>query len=110
MSGHKPDKAAWAAGILFVGLAGFIGYTLPRNSDTPKKTEPAVVQAAKPVASSVAQKHESQKVVFKPPGEDEIPKNEFGDMVRLGEKLFSRYAKQRKRIRRQLIAVLKLSS
>jgi thiosulfate dehydrogenase len=92
MSEHQPDLRTWIAGVVFLGLAGFIGTTSP-NFDTSKKTEPAIAKPDKPVASNVAENpketvKENSKPAFSPPGDDEIPKNEFGDAVRLGESIF----------------------
>ena len=109
MSDYTPSPRLWVAGVLFAGLAGFIGYTLPRNNSA-GNVEPVSGNvesvAAKPVEAapvSVAEnskeipkekegsKQDSKqdsKLAFSPPAEDEIPKNEFGDMVRLGEKIF----------------------
>jgi thiosulfate dehydrogenase len=84
MSERQPDLRTWAAGIVFLGLAGFIGATLPR-SDSSKNVEPAVAQPARPVSNEAAQ---NPKPAFSPPRDDEIPKNEFGDAVRLGERIF----------------------
>jgi thiosulfate dehydrogenase len=84
MSEYKPDLRTWAAGMLFVGLAGFIGYTLPRNNVS-EKPEPFVAKPDKPVSSNVG---ENSGPAFNPPGDDEIPKGDFGDMVRLGENIF----------------------
>jgi thiosulfate dehydrogenase len=84
MSEGQPDLRTWAAGVVFLGLAGFVGATLPR-SDTSKIIEPAIAKPHKPVPSNAGGDPEP---VFSPPGDDEIPKNEFGDAVRLGEKIF----------------------
>jgi thiosulfate dehydrogenase len=84
MSEPKPDPRTWAAVIVFLGLAGFIGYTLPRNGNS-EKVPPVIATSVKPVASNAGENPEPK---FSPPAESEIPKNEFGDMVRLGEKIF----------------------
>ena len=84
MSEYTPNPRIWAAGILFVSLAGFIGYTLPRNNSA-ENVEPVAAKPDEPTPNKVG---ENSKPVFSPPTEDEIPKNEFGDMVRLGEKIF----------------------
>ena len=98
MSDYTPNPRLWAAGILFAGLAGFIGYTLPRNNSAgnvepvPGNVEPVAAKPDKPTPIKVAENSEesskeiskqNSKVAFSPPTEDEIPKNEFGDMVRL---------------------------
>jgi thiosulfate dehydrogenase len=83
MSEFKPDPQTWAAVVVFLGLAGFIGYTLPRKSN-PEKVAHVVATTATPVANNV---REDPKPKVSPPGESEIPNNEFGDMVRLGEKI-----------------------
>ena len=111
MSDYTPNPRLWAAGILFAGLAGFIGYTLPRNNSAgnvepvPGNVEPVAGKPDKPTPIKVAENSEesskesskenskeiskqNSKLAFSPPTEDEIPKNEFGDMVRLGEKIF----------------------
>ena len=84
MSEHQPDLRTWIAGVVFLGLAGFIGTTLP-NFGIPKKLEPSTAKPDKPISSNAA---ENRKPAFSPPGDDEIPKNEFGDAVRLGERIF----------------------
>jgi thiosulfate dehydrogenase len=84
MSEHQPDLRTWAAGIVFLGLAGFIGHMLPR-SDTSNKVESLTAKLDKPVSNDAA---ENPKLAFSPPADDEIPDNEFGDAVRLGEKIF----------------------
>jgi thiosulfate dehydrogenase len=107
MSDYTPNPRLWVAGVLFAGLAGFIGYTLPRNNSAGNvepvagNVEPVAAKADKPTPIEVAENSkesskenskedskENPKSVFSPPTEDEIPKNEFGDMVRLGEKIF----------------------
>jgi thiosulfate dehydrogenase len=84
MSELKPDPRTWAAVVVFLGLAGFIGYTLPRNGNS-EKVAPVIATSAQPVANKAGENREPK---FSPPVESEIPKNEFGDMVRLGEKIF----------------------
>jgi thiosulfate dehydrogenase len=84
MSERQPDLRTWIAGVVFLGLAGFIGHKLP-SSDTSKSAEPAIAKSDTPVSGNTS---ENAKPPFSPPGDDEIPKNEFGDAVRLGEKIF----------------------
>jgi len=84
MSEHQPDLRTWIAGVVFLGLAGFIGNKLP-SFDTSNKAEPAIAKPDKPISSNAG---ENPKLAFSPPGDDEIPKNEFGDAVRLGERIF----------------------
>src|SRR5258708_4874639 len=62
----------WFTGILFLALAGSVGYT----------SGPARTQNKRP-ASTVA-----ATATFNPPAESEIPDNQFGEMVRLGEHIF----------------------
>jgi thiosulfate dehydrogenase len=62
----------WFTGILVLALAGSVGYT----------SSPARTENKKP-ASTVA-----AAVTFNPPAESEIPDNQFGEMVRLGERIF----------------------
>jgi thiosulfate dehydrogenase len=84
MSERQPDLRTWIAGVVFLGLAGFIGHKLP-SSDTSKSAEPAIAKSDTPVSGNTS---ENAKPPFSPPGDDEIPNNEFGDAVRLGEKIF----------------------
>lgn len=72
MSENAPNAKTWAAGVLFLALAGFIGFTLPRPEEM-RRAEAQASPKAKPYA---------------PPLEAEIPGGEFGDMVRLGESIF----------------------
>ena len=67
----------------FLGLAGFIGYALPRQ-DSSKAAESTASQQTKP---SEAKNAQAEKVFTPPPG-DKIPNNDFGKMVRLGEAIF----------------------
>ena len=81
---------------MLFGLGLFVGTTLPKSerkpelkselkSETSKKIEPAIAKPEKPATSNAA---ENSKPAFSPPGDDEIPNNEFGDAVRLGERIF----------------------
>jgi thiosulfate dehydrogenase len=83
MSELKPDPRTWAAVVVFLGLAGFVGYTLPKRGYS-EEVAPVIAATATPVANNVG---ENTKPKVSPPGEGEIPNNEFGDMVRLGEKI-----------------------
>jgi thiosulfate dehydrogenase len=100
MSERRPDLRTWIAGVVFLGLAGFIGYQLP-SSDSSKNAEPAIEKPARPVSSNAVENpkedlkenpkedlKENPTSAFIPPGDDRIPNNEFGDAVRLGEKIF----------------------
>jgi thiosulfate dehydrogenase len=84
MSEFKPDPRTWAAVVVFLGLAGFIGYKLPRTGNS-ENVAPVIATPVTPVANEAV---ENPKPKFSPPEESEIPNNEFGDMVRLGEKIF----------------------
>jgi thiosulfate dehydrogenase len=90
MSEFKPDPRTWAAVVVFLGLAGFIGYTLPRKGNLERaaseKVAPVIATPATPVANTAG---ENPKPKFSQPeeGGGEIPNNEFGDIVRLGEKI-----------------------
>ena len=92
MNERRPDLRTWIAGVVFLGLAGFIGYKLP-SSDSSKSAEPAIARPEGPVSSNAAENpkenlKENPTPAFIPPGDDKIPNNEFGDAVRLGEKIF----------------------
>jgi thiosulfate dehydrogenase len=84
MSERRPDLPTWAAGVVFLGIAGFIGYTLPKGEPS-KNAESAMAKSDQPISAHVA---ENPKPAFDPPRDDEIPNNEFGDVVRLGERVF----------------------
>jgi thiosulfate dehydrogenase len=53
--------------------------------DPAEKAEAAVPKPDTPVSSKAP---DTLKMAFTPPGDDDIPKNAFGDAVRLGEKIF----------------------
>jgi thiosulfate dehydrogenase len=84
MSERRPDLRTWIAGLLFLGAAGLIGYSLPKGEPS-TDSDPAMVKPDKPISSKVA---ENPKPAFSPPGDDEIPNNEFGEVVRFGERIF----------------------
>jgi thiosulfate dehydrogenase len=103
MSKYRPDLRTWTAGVVFFGLGLFVGTTLPKldiskpdvsklevskpdaSKPASKKIEAAIVEPDTPAPSNAG---ENPRPSFSPPGEDEIPNNEFGDAVRLGEKIF----------------------
>lgn len=75
------DLGTWVVGLILLGLAGLIGYSLPRGSSM---QQPA---AAEDTADSSAVS--SKAAIFVPPAEDALPKGEFGAMVKLGEAIFT---------------------
>ena len=82
MSESRPNLQTWAAGLLFFGLAGFVGYSLPRLESS--KTEATSVSEN----AKSADKGTQAKQVFTPPHDDEIPDDDFGKMIRLGSDIF----------------------
>lgn len=82
MGGAKHlDAKTWAAGIVFLGLAAWIGHVLPTEAD-----ERSTARLAQPVPSESQTKASNGS--FSPPRRDAVPENEFGDMVRLGAAIF----------------------
>lgn len=77
MNGHVPGAKAWFAGIVLFGLAGVIGYNLP-HLRTATPVEAAVGNIAKPARKS-----------FSPPLDTAPADNKFGEMARLGERIFN---------------------
>ena len=74
MSEHRPDLRTWAAGVVFFGLAIFIGTTLPKpelksesepKSDTSKKIEPVIAQ---PEKLGLKQRQRKSKAGVQPAG------------------------------------------
>ncbi len=99
MSEHQPDFQTWAIGVIFLGLAGFIGFTVGRtdianNANATNATNAGADANAKnsksaPTPAKVVEtKPAEQPKTFTPPADDKIPNNEFGKMVRLGEEIF----------------------
>jgi thiosulfate dehydrogenase len=76
------DLGTWLVGVVLLGLAGLIGYSLPRGSDHP--TSPA----SRPTADA-PDAGNTKSARFVPPSEDALPTGEFGDMVKLGEAIFT---------------------
>jgi thiosulfate dehydrogenase len=117
MTRRGPDLRTWAAGVAFFGVAVlignavFVGATLPKSAlsesalaesvlaksaiksdakseiraETSNKIEAPVAALDTPVPGNTG---ENPKPAFSPPGDNDIPKGEFGDAVRLGEKIF----------------------
>ncbi|RJF70739.1 c-type cytochrome [Rhodopseudomonas palustris] len=83
------DLGTWVVGVILLGLAGLIGYSLPRGADLVSST-----QAMKPAAGSqdggnntaTARPSPAQ---FVPTLENDLPTGEFGEMVKLGEAIFT---------------------
>ncbi len=102
MSENTPDLRLWAAGVLFAGLAGFHWLHVTQKQQCrepraccretrqagPNQDRGKFAQPDNSVDNSDGKSGQNPKPVFSPPSEDEIPKNDFGDMVRLGEKIF----------------------
>lgn len=77
MSEHVPDAKIWFAGVLFLGLAGLVGYNIPRQEAMTRADDPARKDAG------------TATTRFAPPPDAELPSGEFGNMVRLGEAIVS---------------------
>ncbi|WP_244626067.1 c-type cytochrome [Bradyrhizobium betae] len=77
MSGHVPDAKIWFAGIVFFGLVGVVGYSLPH------------LQAAAPVEAAAETIAKPAPQAFRPPLDAEPTDDKFGEMVRLGERIFN---------------------
>lgn len=84
MSDTPIDARAWIAGALFLGAAGFVGYSFAHGTNNPADpTHETVVPAPSPA------KEPSKAAQFTPVPEDQLPKGEFGKMVKLGEAIFT---------------------
>jgi thiosulfate dehydrogenase len=73
--------AAIALAAAAIWLAGY------RDTKESPHTVPSTA-ASPPLPAVTAAPAERSRVTFSPPKESDIPKNEFGDMVRLGEQIF----------------------
>ena len=83
MTEHRLDFRKWFATLLFVGLAGLIGYNVPHGQSSPNVTKAAPAPATPAPTQQI-----ENKSAFQPPSEDKIPDNEFGKIVRLGAAIF----------------------
>ena len=84
MSGRPPGARIWATGVLSLGIAGFIGHTLPRAG------EPTGAPPSAPTRSDQRPPQATErKAAFAPPPDDEIPDDEFGKAIRLGQAIFN---------------------
>lgn len=72
----------WLVGVLFLALAVWIGYTLPRRDAGESQTERPQASTAPPTSSK-----QTATAPFVPPSGD-IPDTEFGKMVQLGADIF----------------------
>jgi thiosulfate dehydrogenase len=94
MSNRTPSFGEWLVGLIFLGLAVLVGYSLPRDSELPRSVATAEKKAESPQASKVVsspsagKEQASQNSAFTPPEESEIPDDDFGKMVKLGEAIF----------------------
>lgn len=109
-----PAIRQWAAGVAFVAVAVLIGYNLPhgmkheQSAETAKPAaEKSAQTAAKPEAKpaetkpaeakpAAAKAVDAKSAGFTPPADSEIPDDEFGKMVKLGQNIFNdtpQYAK-----------------
>ena len=85
----------WIVGLIFLGLAVLIGYSLPHKSDMARFAEndsqPAApgetAQKAAP-AGGGEKDQPAVKAGFTPPDDSKIPDDDFGKMVRLGQAIF----------------------
>ena len=82
MNPKTPTLQTWAAGLLFLGIAGLIGYLLPRPGDEVPSSQTAATDPG-------GTKNNGTSKQFVPPGDEEIPENDFGKMVRLGASIFT---------------------
>lgn len=78
MSENPIDARTWLAGVLFLGLAVFVGSTLPHEGDRLTSMAPP---APKP--------QPAKATLFTPVPEDKLPGGDFGKMVKLGEAIFT---------------------
>jgi thiosulfate dehydrogenase len=83
MIGRQRDFSTWALGLLFLGVAVFIGYKIP-HEQIPLMPLPTPAPQSKPAPT----KESDIKTAFQPPSEDKIPNNEFGQIVKLGAGIF----------------------
>ena len=102
MNDPRYDAKTWAVGVIFLVLAGMIGYMLPQqmaSTNLPQSPSPQNSQAAsgplpkqqpaRPQQSNSPTSTDSPaKMTFTPPPDDKIPDNEFGKMVRFGQAVF----------------------
>jgi thiosulfate dehydrogenase len=105
MNDPRYDFKTWAIGVIFLGLAGTIGYSLPHQTgatNTPPRASPPTQLPAsnspqgKPQPSSPPPSASAPgsgagadaRQSFTPPPDDQIPNNEFGKMVRFGRDVF----------------------
>lgn len=82
MTKHPLNGGIWLAGVLFFGLAVFIGYVLPRHDRTQTEKPTSATPAAEPA------KQQAAAASFEPPKGD-IPDSDFGKMAQLGANIFS---------------------
>lgn len=100
MSDNQLDWQKSAAVLVFIGLAGVVGYSLPHKAVAPDAVmapppAPVTRSAANPTAKPEAKAATATKAPakptlagFTPPPDSAIPKGPFGDVVRLGEAIF----------------------
>jgi thiosulfate dehydrogenase len=100
MNDPRYDPKTWAIGVIFLGLAGMIGYMLPRqvaSTSLPESPPPPSSQAAsagraiqQPISAQQSNSGATvqAKLTFTPPPDDKIPDNEFGKVVRFGRAVF----------------------
>ena len=104
MNDPRDDFKTWAIGVIFLGLAGLIGYTVPRpgisTNAPPSSAQPRNSQPSRSPLQGNLQPNNQQQVnsfevenaqakqTFTPPPNDKIPDNDFGKMVRFGRAVF----------------------
>ncbi len=76
MSDNVLDAKTWAAGVVFLALAGLIGYSLPHQEDIQR------------VETSTQKQTSPNPKTFSPPLNGELPGGKFGEMVQLGASIF----------------------
>ncbi len=82
------DLGTWVVGVILLGLAGLIGYSLPRGESLmspPNAAKPATGSRDSGDKTAAAQPAPAQ---FVPTLEKDLPGGEFGEMVKLGEAIF----------------------
>lgn len=82
------DLGSWVVGVILLGLAGLVGYSLPRGGGHVSPADAARQTVAVPANSDRPAAGRSSPAPFVPTPETSLPTGEFGEMVRLGEAIF----------------------
>lgn len=93
---NEPTKNQWLAGVVFIGLAVWIGHSLPpmsNNATTP--TPPSTIApttinktAVHTQSASNSTAKTPEDAAFTPQPDSAIPDDGFGKMVKLGQEIF----------------------